>query len=191
MLGGKARIQSPTRKVGIPPEHPHHPDCVLSTVHPDHQLPTPERNASATRTQGAERRAHAARLRRGWRRHTAGARRGGRTTRTGHDCTTSHTTRVRHSHDCIATRQRNCSQLEAFLPPCARSAPRVQAAAPCAQVEAEFYPERQPFWPFGDPLKEHPEQLQQRERLRVREARARAEEWMRRNPTVGPQLRSF
>ena len=66
-----------------------------------------------------------------------------------------------------------------------------QAATLCEQVEVEFYPERQPFWPFGDPLKEHPEQLKQRERLRVRKARVRAEEWMRRNPTIGPQLRSF
>ena len=59
------------------------------------------------------------------------------------------------------------------------------------QVEVEFYPERQPFWPFGDPLKEHPRQLEMRERLRVRKARAHAEEWRRRNPTIAPQLRGL
>ena len=52
------------------------------------------------------------------------------------------------------------------------------------RIEVEFFPERQPFWPFGDPLKEHPEQLDMRERVRVNRARARADEWMRRNPNI-------
>ena len=73
----------------------------------------------------------------------------------------------------------------------ATDAAKAREAIEREQIELDFFPERQPFWPFGDPLKEHPEQLQQRERLRVRKARARAEEWMRRNPTIGPQLRSF
>ena len=68
---------------------------------------------------------------------------------------------------------------------------REEAGGLREQVEVEFYPERQPFWPFGDPLKEHPEQLEVRERLRVKKTRARAEEWLRRNPTIGPVLRSI
>ena len=52
------------------------------------------------------------------------------------------------------------------------------------RVEVDFFPERQPFWPFGDPLKEHPEQLDMRERVRVNRARARAQDWMDRNPNI-------
>ena len=66
---------------------------------------------------------------------------------------------------------------------------REEAGGLREQIEVEYYPERQPFWPFGDPLKEHPEQLEMRERLRVLRARARADEWLARNPQIGPQLR--